>query len=122
MFAMLRNRLSGLVLLAALTLALLATGFGHRMPNAEAAALEAYALATGLPVDLCGDFDGDAKGMAQADCPVCHIVAVATPPAADLALRDADLILIATVVAPRENRAARMVRDPARGLRAPPVA
>lgn len=120
MLVALRTRVFGFALVAALTLALVATGFVHRMPTAEGAALEAYALATGLPTEFCGDIDGD--GVPDGDCPACHIVATATPPAADLSLKDADLILIATVVAPRENRAARVVRDPALGLRAPPAA
>jgi hypothetical protein len=39
-----------------------------------------------------------------------------------LTLRDADLAFVAQVVAPRESRAVRSVLDPARGLRAPPLA
>jgi len=38
------------------------------------------------------------------------------------ALRDADLVFVARVVAPRESRAVREVLDPARGTRGPPFA
>lgn len=116
-----RSSFFGLAVVVAVAFALLATGFGHRAPTADDAMLEAYAFAHGSIGTLCGDTDGD--GVAnRADCPVCHIVGVASLPVADLSLHDADLILIATVVAPRINRAARRVRDPALGLRAPPAA
>lgn len=119
MFA--RLRFSGLALVAALTLALVATGFGHRAPSAGDQLLAAYALAGGDLADLCGDIDGD--GVAdRGDCPACHISANAALPENAPALRRADLIHVATVVAPRESRALRVVRDPARGKRAPPLA
>lgn len=35
---------------------------------------------------------------------------------------EANYVYVATVIAPRESRAIRGVRDPARGLRAPPLA
>jgi hypothetical protein len=71
--------------------------------------------------DLCGDLDGD--GLPDhGDCPACQIAGSADLPPTTLTLRDADLAFVAQVVAPRESRAVRSVLDPARGLRAPPLA
>jgi hypothetical protein len=106
---------------AAFAIALVATGFGHRIPSQSDAAEQAYVLAGGDLADICGDIDED--GLPDhADCPACHIVASADLPASNLTLRDADLAFVAKVVAPRESRAVRGVLDPARGMRAPPLA
>lgn len=108
-------------ILAVLTLALVATGFAHRMPTVQDALLQSYVLAGGDLADLCADTDGD--GLADHDdCPACHIAATADLPDAGLTFHDADIAFVAKVVAPRENRAVRVVLDPARGLRAPPLA
>ena len=110
-----------LVLLAVLSLSLVATGFAHRMPSTDDAALAAYAMSGGDLADLCGDLDGD--GLPDhGDCPACQIAGSADLPPNALTLRDADLAFVAKVFAPRESRALRMVLDPARGLRAPPLA
>ncbi|MEZ5796772.1 MAG: hypothetical protein R3D63_04335 [Paracoccaceae bacterium] len=110
-----------LFILVAVTVALVATGFGHRMPTENDAALQAYVLAGGDLGDLCADTEGD--GLPDhGDCPVCHIVATVDLPASNLTLHDADLAFVAEVVAPRESRAVRNVLDPARGMRAPPLA
>jgi hypothetical protein len=110
-----------LMLLAVLTVALVATGFAHRLPSTDDAALSAYALAGGDIAELCGDLDGD--GLPDhGDCPACQIAGGADLPPASPTLRNADLAFVAQVVAPRESRAVRAVLDPARGLRAPPLA
>lgn len=110
-----------LALMFALTVALVAAGSGHRVPSANDAMIEAFVLSGGSLADLCADTDGN--GLPDhGDCPACHIVASADLPEADLTLRDADLAFVAKVVAPRESRALRLVLDPARGLRAPPLA
>lgn len=110
-----------LVLMLALIVALVATGFGHRIPSSNDSMIEAFVLSGGSLADLCADTDGN--GLPDhGDCPACHIVASADLPEADLTLRDADLAFVAKVVAPRESRALRMVLDPARGMRAPPLA
>ena len=109
------------VLVTVMTLALVATGFAHRIPTAQDAMIQSYVLAGGDLADLCADTNGD--GLPDhADCPACHIVASAELLDADLTLHDADLAFVAKVVAPRESRALRMVLDPARGMRAPPLA
>lgn len=110
-----------LLLVAFLTLALVATGFSHRVLSSEDVALQSYVLSGGDLAELCADGTGD--GLADhGDCPACHIVAVADLPDMDLTLRAADFAFVAKVVAPRESRALRTVLDPARGLRAPPLA
>ena len=109
-----------LALVALLTLALGATGFGHRMPAGDDLALETYALMGGTLADLCADLNGD--GLPDEDCPICHLTANVDLTAADPAVRPADLAFVARIIAPRESRAVRSVLDPARGLRAPPLA
>ena len=112
-----RITLMGLV--ALLTLALAATGFGHRMPTAQDAQLEVIAQMGGL-AEICADLNGD--GIPDDDCPVCHLTGGAALPPATPSFIRADLAFVAEVAAPRESRAIRAVLDPARGLRAPPLA
>ncbi|MCB6178979.1 hypothetical protein LHP98_12680 [Rhodobacter sp. Har01] len=110
-----------LLMLVALTVALAATGFAHRMPTPDQAALDAFLLAGGELSDLCGDADGD--GLPDhPGCQACQIAGAADLPAPLTSARKADLVFVAEVVAPRESRAVRAVLDPARGLRAPPLA
>lgn len=108
-------------MLAALTLALVATGFAHRMPMASDAAVQAYVVAGGDLADLCGDAEGGDVGL-HPDCPACHIAGAMLLPGVAPSLRAADLAFVAEVVAPRESRALRHVDDPARSPRAPPLA
>ena len=116
----LQRPLRMLAVMVLLTLAFVATGFAHRMPSADDLAQQSYVLAGGDLSGLCGDADGD--GLPDhIDCPACHLTGNAPPPAAPPALQDAAPRLLATVTAPRESHALRMVRDPARGLRAPPL-
>lgn len=114
-------RAKGMVLLAVLTVALVATGFAHRLPNAEDAAVQAYVAAGGALTDLCGDVSG--KGdVAPADCPACHIASNMMPAPGTPSIRDADLIFVATIVAPRESRALRHLSDPSHSSQSPPLA
>jgi hypothetical protein len=108
-------------LLVALTVALVATGFAHRMPSAQDEAVT-YALANGLSLaDLCaGDLDGD--GQRDPHCMACQIAGSAGLPPAAPGLIDLEVAFVARVIAPRENRAVARVLDPAHGLRAPPLA
>lgn len=108
-------------ILVTMTLSLVATGFAHRVPTASDSLLQSYLLAGGDLTELCADANGD--GIPDhGDCPVCHIAATADLPDAGMTVLDADLAFVAKVVAPRESRALRAVLDPARGLRAPPLA
>ena len=116
-------RLKGLAVVLLLACSLLATGFAHRVPGVAQAAFQAYVLAGGGAADLCiagTGTGGDRHGHDQ--CPVCHLTGSAVLPDATPGIRDADLTFLAHVVQPCESRALRMVRDPARGLRAPPLA
>jgi hypothetical protein len=107
-------------LFAVITLALIATGFQHRMPTADDTAMYSFVLAGGDLADICADADGDGLPD-QPDCPACHIVGIAHVPTVGLGIIDADLVFVASVIAPRESRAVRAVLDTANGLRAPPV-
>ena len=113
--------LLGLALVAALTVALAATGFGHRMPSDQQLAMDAYTLAGGKLADLCGGTDGSGT-MAHQECPACHIAGAMVMPETAAAVRAADLVFVAEIVAPRESRALRHLAYPARTSRAPPLA
>ena len=114
-----RMRITLLALVGVLTLALAATGFGHRLPTAQQAQLEIIAQMGGL-AEICADLNGD--GIPADECPVCHLTGGAALPPTLPAAKPADLVLLAVVLAPRESRAIRAVLDPAHGLRAPPLA
>lgn len=111
----------GVGLIALLTVALVATAFAHRIPNPSDIAIEAYVLAGGDISDICGDLRSDGKATHR-DCPACHIFGSAMLPDAQQNIIHVDYVYVATVIAPRENRAVRSVLDPARGMRAPPLA
>ncbi len=118
-------RLHRMALFALVTLALVATGFAHRMPVPQEAAQDealAFALATGISLgDICGsDPGGAAHG--GADCLACHITGSADLPPAALPLIDLDLAFHAAVIAPRETRALARAQGPAHRPQGPPVA
>lgn len=116
----LRKTLSGLILTFGLIVALAATGFAHHAPSLSDTSKMAFVLAGGQASDLCSDADMDDKP--SQDCPACHLVGAAVIPTVDLPILTAELAFQAKVIAPRESRALRAVRDPAHGLRAPPIA
>ncbi|MEI6801211.1 MAG: hypothetical protein WCO04_18645, partial [Pseudomonadota bacterium] len=107
----------------ALTLALLFTlvgvGFAHRVPHPEDAGKLAFMLAGGTLADVC--HDGGDDDTAGRDCPVCHLPTMVMVPPLDVPVLKAELAFVAKVVAPQTSRAARLVRDPGHGLRAPPL-
>jgi hypothetical protein len=114
-------RLHRAALFALVTLALVATGFAHRMPAPQDEAL-AFALATGTSLaDICGD-DLGGNGHAGADCLACQITGSADLPPAYLPLIDLELAFHAAVVAPRETVALARALGPANQPQGPPVA
>lgn len=115
------KNLRRMVLLAILTLALVATGFAHRMPDKNSQALE-LALASGLTAaDLCGDaVPGSSHG--KQDCQACQISGTADLPHGLGDLQDLDLVFLATITAPRESRLVARVLDPSNSPQGPPVA
>lgn len=119
MVALALIRLHRLVLLACLAVALTATGFAHRVAGPQDEAM-AFVLAMGaLPADFCGDGpDGSPSG---GSCLACQIAGAADLPPAAAALIDLDLAFVATVVAPRETRAAARVLDPGHSPQGPPT-
>lgn len=108
------------VLLAALTVALVATGFAHRLQADQDEAL-AFALQNGISLsDICGDMG---KGLhAGAECQACQIAGTADLPPATGARIDLELVFAAEVVAPLETRAILHRSDPAHRPQGPPVA
>ncbi|MGL4236469.1 hypothetical protein [Tabrizicola sp.] len=109
------------VLFSLLTVALIATGYGHRMPTPQDQAL-ALALANGATIaDFCGDeAGGGAKGGLH--CLACQIAATANLPSAQPTVVALELAFHAAVIAPRESRALQRVLDPANSPQGPPVA
>ncbi|AZL60255.1 hypothetical protein EI545_16350 [Tabrizicola piscis] len=115
------HQLHRLALLVTLTVALVATGFAHRMATPQDEAL-AFALANGVPLaDFCGD-DLDGDGHRDPHCAACQIAGTADLPAATLTLIDLELAVLAQVIAPRESRARARVLDPANTPQGPPAA
>jgi hypothetical protein len=114
-------RMHRLALLVTLTVALVATGFGHRMPAPQDEAL-AFALANGATLaDFCGD-DVDGDGVRDPHCLACQIAGAADLPSGTQSLIDLELAFVAATVAPRESRALARVLDPANAPQGPPAA
>ena len=110
-----------MALLVLVTVALVATGFAHRMPTPDSQALE-IAMANGLTAaDLCGD---TAPGQTHADqnCLACQIAGTADLPATLGELQDLELVFLTTITAPRESRLVARVLDPSNSPQGPPVA
>lgn len=109
------------VLLAALTVALVGTGFAHRISASQDDAL-AYALANGLSLaDICGD-DLDGGAHAGTDCQACQITGAADQPPLTGIRINLELAFHTAVVAPLELRAILRTPDPAHRPQGPPVA
>ena len=113
--------LSRLLILVAFTLSVLAMGVAHRIPSPDDLAAESFVLAGGDLAEICGDAGTDGTHAGR-DCPACQLVGSIDAVPVTVALREADLVLVAKVVAPRESRAVRVVLDLSHGLRAPPLA
>ena len=108
------------MLLATLFVALVATGFAHRMPTPQDEAL-AFALANGASLaDICGDSGGDDHR--GGECLACQISGSADLPPAAQTLIDLELAFHAAVIASRESRAQGRVVDSANRPQGPPVA
>ena len=120
MIRLLRHRPFGLLLIAVLALAGIAGAFAHRASPEETVRIQTYVLAGGSMADLCSDMVD--PGAMPPDCPICHLLAAAVLPPPPGAAGPAGLVLPGATTAPRESLALRHVRDPARGVRGPPVA
>ncbi|CAN1572858.1 hypothetical protein MCELHM10_03397 [Paracoccaceae bacterium] len=109
------------LLMVALTVALVATGFAHRMPSTADQSL-ALALANGATLaDLCADGEaGDPHD--GPECLACQIAGAADLPPALGDLQQLELVFLATVTAPRESRTPLRVLDPSNAPQGPPTA
>lgn len=114
-------QLHRMVLLAVLTLSLVATGFAHRLPGAEEQTAAAMLAAGATPSDICGEF-APSNGHANGRCEACQIAGGADIPPRVAAVFPAAMALVAEVTAPRESRHATRVLDPVRTPQGPPVA
>jgi hypothetical protein len=114
--------LQRVALVAAIALALVATGFAHRMPTAAEDAALAYALQNGITLaDLCGGDTGQTAHPGT-DCQACQINGAAhLPPMTGVGI-DVELAVHAAVVAPLAVRGAVRTSDPAHRPQGPPVA
>lgn len=121
MLVRLVHSLHRVVLLAALTVALVGTGFAHRIAAPQDDAL-AFALANGFSLaDICGD-DLDGGSHAGTECQACQIAGSADLPPLTGARIDLELAYHAAVVAPLEIRGLLHDFDPAHRPQGPPVA
>lgn len=109
------------VLLAVLTLALVATGYAHRLPGPGDQAAAAMLLAGASAADICGDL-GSPGRHADPLCQACQIAGGAAVPEHGGAVHPAALVLVAAVSAPRESRQTARVLDDARPAQGPPFA
>ena len=109
-------------LLAALTVALVGTGFAHRIAAPQDEAALAFALVNGVSLaDICGD-DPTGGTHTGADCQACQIVGAADLPSLTGAEVELELAFHAAVVAPLESRAIARLPDLAHRPQGPPVA
>jgi hypothetical protein len=109
-----------MVLLAVLTLSLVATGFAHRMPDADDRTLAAMLAAGASVADICGAA-GDGSRHADPLCEACQIAGGAGLPQLSGPVHPAALLLLAEIDAPRENARTERVLDLARAPQGPPV-
>ncbi|WP_417249478.1 hypothetical protein [Celeribacter sp.] len=121
MFKRVSHNIHRVAVVALLTVALVATAFAHRLSNPSDPVFEAYVIAGGDISDLCGG-SGSGGQTTHSDCQACHIIGSVLLPDHLPSRVEADYIFVATVIAPQERRAIRAVLDPARGVRAPPLA
>lgn len=119
MLTRLRISRFGVALTLVLALCLALVGFAHHVPTARAAQAEAILLSGHSLSDICGDAAGEDHSGTH--CPACQLTGGAILPDPAGAVQDAGWHLVAEITAPRENRVALRVRDPARGTRAPPL-
>jgi hypothetical protein len=115
-------RLHRAVLVAAIALSLVATGFGHRMPTAADEAALAYVLANGISLsDLCSSDPGKSAHPGT-ECQACQITGSANLPPMTGVRIDVELAFHAAVIAPLEVRGTLRTLDPAHRPQGPPVA
>ncbi|MFT3689097.1 hypothetical protein [Paenirhodobacter sp.] len=112
------SRIGALWATVVLLAGLAAMGFAHRAPSVAEARLAAAELEGVSAADLCGDLSQPYHH----DCPACHLSGPVPVPGAAGAVWHAPLRLLAVLRFAGENETVRPVRDPARGLRAPPLA
>ena len=109
-----------LALFVALTVALVATGMAHRLPNAQDEAV-AFALAIGADAsDFCGDTPGASHP--APDCLACQISGGADLPPVTGAFALLPRVATAGLAAPHLNPALPPTRDPSHPPQGPPVA
>jgi hypothetical protein len=109
-------------LVAAIAVALVATGFGHRILTAADEQAIAYAAETGISLsDLCADDLGKAAHPGT-DCQACQITGSANLPPLNGVQIDVELAFQSAVVAPLEVRGAARTPDLAHRPQGPPVA
>jgi hypothetical protein len=110
------------VLVAVIAVALVATGFGHRMTTAADEAALAYAVQNGINLsDLCAGDPGDAAHPGM-DCQACQITGSANLPPLTGVRIDVELAFHSAVVAPLEVKGAAHILDRAHRPQGPPVA
>ena len=109
-----------MLVLAAVTLSLVATGFAHRAPDADERLAAAMVAAGASVQDICGG-PGPVGGHSDPLCQACQIAGGADLPLRITLAQPAALVWLARVFAPRENKSVARVLDMSRIPQAPPV-
>lgn len=123
MVFLIRSRIAGLFLTIALLVALAATAFGHRMFESTAQQqIRAAAAAFGIDgTAICGKDDLPAARDGGA-CDACRLIGSVDLPAPVAMPRQAGLVVARVALPGGAMAPAAAVGDPARPVRAPPLA
>ncbi len=115
-----RQHLTAILLTLVLGVAVLLSGFAHKMPAAQDTALASFVMAGGDLADICND-SGKTHQM-PGGCDACRLVGAAVLAEPVLCPVAVERVIAATILIPAQTHAARAPRDPALGGRAPPLA
>ena len=113
------RRLRALMLLITVSVVFGSASFAHRAPVSQDLSRDAF-LASGFTLsDLCGTLNGSEH---PEPCLACTLAANAVLPPNDPMVRDAHLVFVRAISAPRASQSVTVVHDPARATRGPPLA
>lgn len=115
-----QSSLLSVILSVALAIASVAMGLSHGTSRAYDPEMEAFIAAGGLPADICNDIDS-APHTAAMDCVFCLSACGGVLPDFSQSVCAAPRIFAVRFTAAAENATPRLVRDPSRSLRGPPV-
>lgn len=117
-----RSRLLMLGLTLSLCVALVATGFGHRMPSRFELQVSNSAILTAVLGGVCGQPGADGSSADAGKCPICTLVGAALTPEIAQVGASADFVVFVLPPPPTAKRTSHQWPESSRGLRDPPSA